>query len=206
VPDAVEDWVRWGVAARPLPGERESGDVSVVRPLDDGMLIAVIDGLGHGPEAAAAAQRAAAVLADHEAAEVSELFEACHAGLRRTRGAAISLARLRRGGGAVAWLGVGNVEARLLRADPEARPATESPLLLGGVVGHGSLPRLRATHTTLAEGDTLVFSTDGVSPGFLDLVTRALEPREIAARVLQVHGRDSDDALVLVARYTERTA
>jgi negative regulator of sigma-B (phosphoserine phosphatase) len=53
----------------------------------------------------------------------------------------------------------------------------------------------------LTRGDTLIFSTDGVRPGFAGGVTLAESPQEIADRVIAAHAKETDDALVLVARY-----
>jgi negative regulator of sigma-B (phosphoserine phosphatase) len=57
--------LQWSVATAVMPGEIEAGDRHVVCPLYDGVLVAVIDGLGHGVEAAAAARMAAGVLEKH---------------------------------------------------------------------------------------------------------------------------------------------
>ena len=48
-----------GEAGAPLAGETRSGDLAVFAPFDGGALVAVIDGLGHGPAAADAAEAAA---------------------------------------------------------------------------------------------------------------------------------------------------
>src|SRR2546428_3284421 len=50
--------VEWGVASQTLAGEVESGDKHVVKIFPHGALLAAIDGLGHGEEAAAAANMA----------------------------------------------------------------------------------------------------------------------------------------------------
>src|SRR5256885_9190382 len=63
--------IEWGVASLALPGEAESGDRHLVKPVGTGVLVAVVDGLGHGAEAAAAAQAAVAALERH-ATERSE--------------------------------------------------------------------------------------------------------------------------------------
>ena len=55
----------WGLAARALHGQAESGDLHLVAPFAGGVLIAAVDGLGHGSEAAAAARVAVATLRDH---------------------------------------------------------------------------------------------------------------------------------------------
>src|SRR4029077_9723821 len=52
----------WGVAGLPLDGQAESGDRHVVQPFPGGFLLAVIDGLGHGSEAAMAATTAEFIL------------------------------------------------------------------------------------------------------------------------------------------------
>src|SRR2546429_8875391 len=51
--------IEWGVASQTLAGEVESGDKHVVKIFPHGALLAALDGLGHGEEAAAAANMAA---------------------------------------------------------------------------------------------------------------------------------------------------
>src|SRR3989454_8581110 len=45
-----------------LAGEQESGDLHLIKPVGSGVLVSVVDGLGHGAEAAAAARAAVAAL------------------------------------------------------------------------------------------------------------------------------------------------
>jgi len=54
--------VEYGVAKYVLPGQEESGDHHLVCCSRNGILIAAIDGIGHGEEAANAARTAAALL------------------------------------------------------------------------------------------------------------------------------------------------
>ncbi|HEY3745971.1 MAG TPA: hypothetical protein VGL17_07010, partial [Gemmatimonadaceae bacterium] len=89
----VRPSIAWAWAGTALEGD-ESGDLHVVALLPRGALLAVIDGLGHGAEAAAAAREAATILRGHAALPVSDLIELCHEGLRKTRGAVMSLASL----------------------------------------------------------------------------------------------------------------
>lgn len=193
--------IDWAVATLALEGEDESGDLHVVRNFDDGALVAVIDGLGHGPEAAVAARRAAAALEDNPSEPVVGLLERCHQSLRGTRGAVITLASFRAREGLMAWLGVGNIDATLIRAQPGGHPRPrESVMLAGGVPGH-QLPSLRPNELAVAAGDTLVLTTDGVRGGYLDLVRPEDPPQRMADRVLADFGKGTDDALVLVARY-----
>jgi negative regulator of sigma-B (phosphoserine phosphatase) len=192
--------IEWGVASRALAGESVSGDIHVVAPFAAGVLVAAIDGLGHGSEAAHAAATAAATLRKQADRPVSELLLACHQALRRTRGAAISIASFDAARDTMTWTGVGNVDATLVRVSPLARPQREALLLRGGIVGY-SLPSARAATLAVAPGDTLILATDGVSGSFKRGPPPEGPPPELAAEFLRQHGRDTDDALVLLARY-----
>jgi hypothetical protein len=70
------------------------------------------------------------------------------------------------------------------------------------VVGR-QLPPLVGTVLPVETGDTLVFTTDGVSPGFAKLIPQAATPKQTADLILARHGKKSDDALVVVARCKE---
>jgi phosphoserine phosphatase RsbX len=172
----------------------------VVQASAGGVLAAVVDGLGHGDGAAVAAEAAAAVLASHAGEPPAALIRRCHEALRSTRGAVMSLAWFDPRQGTMTWLGVGNVEGTLLRADPGASRREESLFLAGGVVG-GRLPPLRTSALPVARGDTLIFATDGVEAGFTRDLTADDSPQRIADAILARHRKETDDALVLVARY-----
>jgi hypothetical protein len=95
---------------------------------------------------------------------------------------------------------VGNVEALLVRADPLARPARDSVLQRGGVVGY-RLPPLRTSVLTVFPGDVLIFATVGFQSRFADGLDLDRHPRLTADDVLASHARPSDDAMILVARF-----
>jgi phosphoserine phosphatase RsbX len=192
--------VEVGTAAAALGGQSVSGDHGLVHAHPNGVLVAAVDGLGHGGEAEHAARRAVSVLEEDAGAPLPTLFERCHARLARTRGVVMSLASFDATGGQLTWLGVGNVEGTLLRADAESRVPTESIMLLGGVVGF-QLPRLRPSTTDLGAGDTLVLTTDGIESGFRYGLRAGRPAQELADQILGEHRKHNDDALVLVARY-----
>jgi hypothetical protein len=98
------------------------------------------------------------------------------------------------------WLGIGNVEGVLVRADPRGAPARESLLLRGGVVGY-RLPMLSASVLTVNTGDLLAFATDGVDAAFTAEVTATATLQPLADHILGQWGKATDDALVLVARF-----
>ena len=200
----VSGLLEWAVAARPFPGESVSGDQCVVRVTETEVLLAVIDGLGHGPDAATAAEQAVEVLRENPAEPVEVLLVLCHTALAHTRGAAITVASISATNGSMSWLGVGNVEAALLRgvpsSDSSGRPPTEWVLLHGGIVGY-QLPTLRPRAVDLEPGDVLLMATDGIARSFTQDVHLGAAPARLADGILENLARPTDDALILVARY-----
>jgi hypothetical protein len=192
--------VDWSVAARPIAGEVVPGDLHLVQAFDRGVLLAAIDGVGHGDEATAAAQTAAAILVKHAPESVVALVRRCHEALRHTRGVVMTVASLNALENTITWLGVGNVEGRLLRGVPGASHSSEHVLLRGGLVGY-QLPALHASVISVAPGDLLIFATDGIRDGFDQGIKPTEKPEHIAESALKRHFKGNDDALVLVARY-----
>ena len=190
-------WVLWAAAGAPIPGETSSGDGYVVlqRPLRT--LIAVMDGLGHGPEAHEATNSAIAAIAETPDVPLHILFESCDKALQRTRGVVMSVASIAEDG-QMEWLSVGNVEAVVVRSAQADR--REAALARGGVVGW-RMPSLSVRALRLDVGDLIVLATDGIRSGFASAVDPIESPEVIASRIMEQNGRGYDDALVVVARY-----
>jgi negative regulator of sigma-B (phosphoserine phosphatase) len=192
--------IDWALATQTLAGQSESGDRQWVKVCASKALVAVVDGVGHGKEAAHAAQTAIATLQQFERESPIALFERCHEQLRSTRGAVMSLASFNAGDNTMTWLGVGNVEGVLLQRQSSFLPGQESLLQRPGVLGD-HLPRLTASVIQVSAGDLLVFATDGIRGGFADHTNLNNSPQQIADCILNQYGSGTDDALVLVARY-----
>ena len=95
--------------SKPKIGESVNGDAVVVRDEGDVVLLAVIDGLGHGPIAAEAAQVAVATLATQSLKEpMIDVVKTLHDKLRGTRGVAATLCLVR--GQDLEACAVGNVQ------------------------------------------------------------------------------------------------
>jgi hypothetical protein len=195
-----KELVEWGVAVRPIAGEAVSGDLHVVQPFVHGVLLAAIDGVGHGDEATAAARVAVSVLESHADESVILLVQRCHKALAKTRGVVMTVASLNGLENTLTWLGVGNVEGLLRRADANASHPSESVLLRSGMVGY-QLPALQASVLALSPGDLLVFATDGIRSDFAEVIKLNEAPQQLAARILHRHFKGTDDGLVLAARY-----
>ncbi|HZR98282.1 MAG TPA: SpoIIE family protein phosphatase [Chloroflexota bacterium] len=183
-------------ASRPYPGERANGDAWAVDWHAGACRIAVIDGVGHGSEAAAAARLAVDALAAQTHLLPPEALRLCHDALRGSRGATISIAHVAPAQGRLLYAGVGNVEARLRLGGSWHRLITYR-----GIVGV-TLRTIRAFELALAPDWLLLLHTDGVSarldPGALPADTR-VAPAALAEAILQRWGRASDDATVVVA-------
>ena len=191
--------LQWAVAARTCPGQAVSGDAYVVKPFAAGVLLAVVDGLGQSNRAAAAAQSAVAVLSKYAADSIVSLIKRCHRNLMMTRGAVMALAAIDPQAN-LTWLGIGNVEGVILRANAAAIPSLERLRPHGGVVGY-QLPILRAQKTNLRPDDLLILATDGISGDFVVDLPREGSPQRIANRIMERYWKGNDDGLVLAVRY-----
>lgn len=189
----------WASAGQPYGAELNSGDRWVALESDGAALLAVIDGLGHGPGAYEAATRAVEVLTSNAGDGLGELVNRCHQAMLETRGAAMSLVSLR-GDGQLTWLGVGNVAAHVVVAGPAGPRVRTSALLSAGIVGYRLPPAMPASHAVLGPDELLLLTTDGIADGHLDGIDLSRPVSVIAQDILARHGKRTDDAQVLLAR------
>lgn len=190
----------WGVAWRAVAGEAECGDMHLVCPHPNGVLVAVVDGLGHGEHAATAASAAVGLLSRAAHEPLGVLLNRCHDGLRATRGVVMSVASFDATGATMAWMGIGNVSGVLAGAAGGGGNGARALITHGGVVGH-NLPPVRPSVHSVERGHTLVLATDGIGEAYAEgLPPFDDDPQRVAERILAQHGKDDDDALVLVAR------
>jgi phosphoserine phosphatase RsbX len=192
--------LEWGTTARPRPGQEISGDLAVVNVLPDGALVAAVDGLGHGREAARAAQIVRDVVQAFGDGHLASLARLCHEALVQTRGAAISLVYVSGSTSTITWLGIGSVEGRLVSGD---RPLSRSKGTLGlarGLAGK-RLPAVNVATLGVRRGDVVILATDGIGVSFADSLDVGGPPQQIADRIVAHHWKGSDDAVVVVCRY-----
>lgn len=195
--------VEFGVWAKAFSVEDENGDCYVVKSTSNGVLLAVADGLGHGGEAAVAARVAMSCVENYNGQGIIPLFQLCHSALKPTRGAVMNLAFFNGTDNTMTWIGVGNVEGILIRADSSVNPPRESILLRGGVLGL-SLPTLTATVMPIFPGDTLIFATDGITNTFADTLSLMDSPQKLVEKIGSQFCKGTDDALVVAGRYRGR--
>ncbi|MBV7536801.1 ATP-binding protein [Duganella sp. sic0402] len=192
-----------GGVCLPLASETVSGDAWAVRVQADGLTLLAADGLGHGPEAAKAADAALAVLAAQSAQAPSELMLACHQALRPTRGAAVAIAALDSATQQLKFAGVGNISACIIGDEGRRQLMSHN-----GIVGH-NMRKVQDLLFPCPRGATVILASDGIGTNW-DLATYpgllAREPAVIAAVLLRDYSRGRDDASVLVVRMPESAA
>lgn len=190
-----------GVAVLPLPGQPESGDLSLVKRVGKGVFVAVVDGLGHGEDAASAAYAAVAALDRYAKDPLPEILKRCHAALTGTRGVVLTIAYLDPVPKTMTWMGIGNVEGVLLHADGGPKLSRVALVPSAGFLG-GDPPHGQPRVVPIRRGDTLILATDGIKSGFADnLPPPTVAPQALADQILARYAKGTDDALVLVARY-----
>ena len=181
------------VASRALPGETECGDQVAIVSYETRHLVAVADGLGHGPLAAVAAREAVEFISAHCDDDLVELLTACDRQLAGTRGAAVSVVRIDAQAATLEYAGVGNVELLALARNP-IRPANNPGII-------GARPRKVVSYRyTVAADDFILLLTDGISSR-LDLnAYRDHDVASAAASILSEHGKCQDDATCVAMR------
>lgn len=177
-------------ASSPKPGETANGDALLVRSDARGAtLLAVIDGLGHGPDAATASRAAIARLdALPLDTPLLDLMQDVHQALRGTRGAAGTVCLLR--GRRLEACAVGNVQLMCVQSD--------IPLVLSaGVLGH-QVARFRIATAEVRSGARIALVSDGISTRFRLEELRHLSPEQACQLVMSRYRRLDDDATILV--------
>jgi anti-sigma regulatory factor (Ser/Thr protein kinase) len=106
--------IDFGVSCLPMAGEEICGDGWAYEGLTDSTVCMVADGLGHGPQAALAADEAVAALREHKMKSPAALMEKMHGVLRSTRGAALGVAQIHYDDQVLRFCGLGNISARVI--------------------------------------------------------------------------------------------
>ena len=188
-----------GTICIPAPGESVCGDGWWAESTADRAIIALADGLGHGPVAHQAAQKAMTIARAHNGLKPNALMALIHEGLHQTRGAAVLVVEVAWARQTLTCCGVGNIAGTIV-----------TPTDMRGLVSqHGTAGmnkvRLQEFSYSFPTGALLVLHSDGLKTGWhLDrypgLVQR--QPCLIAAVLYRdfVRGRDDTTVVVLKGR------
>ncbi len=191
---AAVDWSHFG---RPCVGETLSGDSATVRETDDFVFLALVDVLGHGPEAYEVARQAQAFLQGHWSSDVVRTMTELHGNLNGTRGAAAGICVIDLAKGELSYCGIGNIVARKIGRHNLRLDTTE------GIVGQ-SIKRLSAESAIMEPSDLLLLYSDGIPDRFSGDELAKLRSRDawaIARHMVIDFGRSIDDATCIALRY-----
>ena len=181
----------------PKPGEEVSGDGWSSHADADGLTVFMVDGLGHGTEAAVAANAAVAQFRRSREEPLEDILQAVHLAMRHTRGGAVAVARVHFVSATVTFAGVGNIAGTVIAPSGQLRRMVSH----NGTAGHKAR-KIQAFEYPVG-GGPLIMHSDGIATSW------TLEPYPGAARthpmllaglLFRDFSRGSDDATVVVAR------
>lgn len=186
-----------GAVRVPAPGEQECGDSWALAQSEGRGALLVVDGLGHGAQAAVAAGEAVRAFEASSHLPADQILVAVHRALLATRGAAGSVAEVDLDRGEVRYAGMGNVAGFVAWAG-----GSRSMVGQNGTLG-GQSGRVRMFPYPWPAGAALVLYTDGLTshvslqayPGLL-----ARHPSVVAGVLFRDFFRGRDDATVVVVR------
>jgi anti-sigma regulatory factor (Ser/Thr protein kinase) len=184
----------WGAVAVAMPGEDVNGDAWSADDSSDGRTLFVADGLGHGPDAAEASVEAVRLFQRHKGHQVATLLDYVHGGLRATRGAAVSIARISPGRDKVMFSGIGNVGGAIVAPGGIRRMVS-----LAGTAGHVAR-KIQGFEYPYAGGLVILYS-DGLATSWtLDRYPGLLNahPTLVAGILYRDFARRRDDVTILV--------
>ena len=195
-PFRIKGW-EIGRCVRPLPGERDCGDVATARGFGDATLLFLADGTGHGAAARRAAEAAASVAEAGAWIGLHDLLQQVHARLVGTAGASVGALLLDRASRRFCYAAVGNTSASREVGEPWRGVSRD------GMLGE-RMPSVLLQEGGVAEGDVFVMCSDGIgSLARSTMPARAArcDAAGLARDIVAELGRAHDDAACLVARW-----
>jgi anti-sigma regulatory factor (Ser/Thr protein kinase) len=195
--DDSDDHIAFGAICKAMPGQTRCGDGWGCELLADRCVLALVDGLGHGTSAAAAAELAVASVQQHRAKAPAAIVQYAHDALRATRGAALAVAEIDWTQQSLRYCGLGNISATIIAGD-----TLRHLVSYNGTAGHEARKIVEFTYPWSANA-LLIMHSDGLMtrwnlqayPGLLQR-----HPSLIAGVLYRDFVRGRDDVTVLAAK------
>lgn len=186
----------YGAVRLPIRHETACGDAWHLHATDQQLALTLIDGLGHGAQAADASESGVRAMASQDAGSGAvERIDHLHAAMSGTRGGAAAVACVALDSGAIAYSGVGNIAGSLVTDD-----GTRGMASMPGIVGV-QYRKAQAFSLHAPAGTLLVMHSDGLQARWSLRDYPGLQHRH-PALVVAVLQRDFDrgrDDLCVVA-------
>ena len=193
------DGLEYASVALPCFGELVSGDAAIVQSRNGTLFLAMVDVLGHGPNAYELAVQIRTFLESEWQDDVTGTMLRLNEAIRGSIGAAAGLASLDLASGKLRYTGVGNTVIRKFGDRSMRLPSTD------GIIG--SRMRSPKEHRLLlGKKEVLTFYTDGIQDRFEfkeypQLVYES--SRSVARKIVRNFGKQFDDSTCLVVRYKQ---
>jgi anti-sigma regulatory factor (Ser/Thr protein kinase) len=193
----AENVLEIGKVLAPFPGETLCGDGIAWAQEPQRTAVMVVDGLGHGPHAAEAADEAIATFYRQPQAAPGEILHNIHDALKKTRGAAVAVAEIRPLAGVLTYAGLGNIAASVVAGDK-----SRSMISHNGIAGH-QMHRIQEFKVEWPASGLFIMHSDGLQTRWDLSRYPGLTRRKaalIAGVLLRDYRRERDDASVLVVK------
>lgn len=168
------------------------GDAFFFKDNNGKILLAVVDGLGHGISAHCAALKTIEILERCYGLPLDILLETIHQGLVNTVGVVAGLVLVDQERQIITYSGVGNIVIKICGKQ------VKQLLLPEGILGY-RVERKVCKSVPVSPGDILVMHTDGIRETYDTNLLMSYLPEKIAHDLLNLYRISADDALVLVA-------
>lgn len=190
-----------GVISQEKSGEPVCGDGWTVLQGRGRIVVFVVDGLGHGPDAAAAARTAIESVEKNAHRDGPDIMDAVHNALRPTRGGAGALALLQPESELCCFCGIGNIAASIRSAG-----LSRSMVSHNGTLGH-QVRKIQEFQYPFPKGSMLIMHSDGLATHWDLAAYPGIETRHpalVSAALYRDHTRGRDDVTVLAMRNEPR--
>jgi len=185
----------FGVFSRSKLDELYNGDSYFLKHFNGKTIAAVIDGLGHGKGGFKAATEARLYFFENHNKPLETIVNELHERLKKTRGAVISIALIDDINGELKYVGIGNISTRVFNSPTPIRPYNYN-----GTLGY-AIRNFKVSKYPWVKGNVIIMTSDGISGDYDPEKYPGLfkqHPIKIASTILKEHGRDYDDATILV--------
>lgn len=194
-PAPTKHWFAVGGLTVALAGETACGDAWATADGGNKLLVAVIDGLGHGSKAEQATLSALGELRKNQFISPEALIAQVDKKIRHSIGAVMAIALIDKSDNNITYSGIGNVTAHI---DCGNQPS--GCVSMEGIVGY-KISRLRQFKYPWTENTTLVISSDGIGR-YAEQISKLHDCRPVlaAAILYRDFARRTDDATIVVIR------